>query len=209
MKPLILSTLSHTDRIDAYEVELKIHGSLKGVKIDLLWECVASKRAYLEMETQKQRAAKKAGESNKMPKILVLDLEKIGAIVQIFDELGITVLTDHKLERPSGAWLTSMQANLKDYRLPSQSPINWSISEADAWGEKFTFTAVPEELSHITSLSERRRSWLERFRLMYLNGILADDMGLGKTLQAIVAITQYRMKKESSVAHCLPHFSSL
>src|ERR1700722_17337887 len=38
--------------------------------------------------------------------------------------------------------------------------------------------------------------WLERLRLMYLNGILADDMGLGKTLQAIVALTQHMKNKQ-------------
>ena len=36
-------------------------------------------------------------------------------------------------------------------------------------------------------------SWLERLRQMHLSGILADDMGLGKTLQAITAITQYKI----------------
>ncbi|EKE26984.1 MAG: hypothetical protein ACD_4C00096G0001 [uncultured bacterium (gcode 4)] len=36
--------------------------------------------------------------------------------------------------------------------------------------------------------------WLERLRMMCLNGILADDMGLGKTLQAIIAIKQSQEK---------------
>ena len=35
-----------------------------------------------------------------MAKILVLDLERIGNIVQVFDELGIELLEDHKIERP-------------------------------------------------------------------------------------------------------------
>ena len=40
--------------------------------------------------------------------------------------------------------------------------------------------------------------WLERLRVMYLNGILADDMGLGKTVQAISAITQNHKKNSDS-----------
>ena len=106
-----------------YEIELKIHGSLKGAKIDLLWECVASKRAYLEMEIQKQRAAKKAAKAISFQKFLVLDLEKIGAIVQLFDELGIAVLTDHKLERPLWSLANIDADHFKDL------PVTFSISE--------------------------------------------------------------------------------
>jgi SNF2 family DNA or RNA helicase len=191
-------SLSHTSRIDVYEIDLKIHGSLKGAKIDLLWECVASKRAYLEMETQKQRAAKKAGESNKMPKILVLDLEKIGAIVQLFDELGITTLVDHKLERPLWSLANIDASHFKGL------PVKFSISDKlvdirkQMLGEKkLTFTAVPDEVqATLRPYQKDGVNWVERLRMMYLNGILADDMGLGKTLQAIVAIAQYRMKKK-------------
>jgi len=192
-------SLTHTSRIDMYQIDLKIHGSLKGAKIDLLWECVASKRAYLEMETQKQRAAKKAGESNKLPKILVLDLEKIGAIVQLFDELGITVLTDHTLERPLWSLANIDATHFKDL------PVTFTISDKlvdirkQMLGEKkLTFTEVPMEVqATLRPYQKDGVNWVERLRLMYLNGILADDMGLGKTLQAIVAIAQYRMKKKA------------
>ncbi len=191
--------LTHTSRIDMYEIELKIHGALKGAKIDLLWECVASKRAYLEMETQKQRAAKKAGEGSKLPKILVLDLEKIGAIVQLFDELGITILTDHKLERPLWSLANIDASHFKDL------PVTFTISEKlidirkQMTGEKkLTFTDVPMEVqATLRPYQKDGVNWVERLRVMYLNGILADDMGLGKTLQAIVAIAQYRMKKKA------------
>lgn len=191
--------LTHTSRIDMYQIELKIHGSLKGAKIDLLWECVASKRAYLEMETQKQRAAKKAGESNKLPKILVLDLEKIGAIVQLFDELGIAVLTDHTLERPLWSLANIDASHFKDL------PVTFTISDKlvdirkQMLGEKkLSFTEVPMEVqATLRPYQKDGVNWVERLRLMYLNGILADDMGLGKTLQAIVAIAQYRMKKKA------------
>jgi SNF2 family DNA or RNA helicase len=191
--------LTHTSRIDMYEIEIKIHGSLKGARIDLLWECVASKRAYLEMETQKQRAAKKAGESNKLPKILVLDLEKIGAIVQLFDELGIAVLTDHKLERPLWSLANIDASHFKDL------PVTFTISDKlvdirkQMLGEKkLSFTEVPGEVqATLRPYQKDGVNWVERLRVMYLNGILADDMGLGKTLQAIVAIAQYRMKKKA------------
>jgi SNF2 family DNA or RNA helicase len=191
--------LTHTSRIDMYEIEIKIHGSLKGARIDLLWECVASKRAYLEMETQKQRAAKKAGESNKLPKILVLDLEKIGAIVQLFDELGIAVLADHKLERPLWSLANIDASHFKDL------PVTFTISDKlvdirkQMLGEKkLSFTEVPVEVqATLRPYQKDGVNWVERLRVMYLNGILADDMGLGKTLQAIVAIAQYRMKKKA------------
>ncbi len=191
--------LTHTSRIDMYEIEVKIHGSLKGARIDLLWECVASKRAYLEMETQKQRAAKKAGEGSKLPKILVLDLEKIGAIVQLFDELGIAVLADHKLERPLWSLANIDASHFKDL------PVTFTISDKlvdirkQMLGEKkLSFTEVPMEVqATLRPYQKDGVNWVERLRLMYLNGILADDMGLGKTLQAIVAIAQYRMKKKA------------
>jgi hypothetical protein len=91
--------LNETSRIDVYEIELTVKGAMKGVKMDLLWECIASKRAFIEIESTRSKT-KKPGEGNKMPKILVLDLEKTATIFQLFDELGITVLDNHKLERP-------------------------------------------------------------------------------------------------------------
>ncbi len=191
--------LSHTSRIDVYEIELKVHGSLKGAKMDLLWECLASKRAYLEMENPKARLTKKAGEGNKLPKILVLDLEKIGGVVQLFDELGIAVLTDHKLERP--IWSL---ANIDADQFKGL-PVKFSISDQlveirkQMLGEiRLEFTQVPEEVqATLRPYQLEGVNWVERLRMMYLNGILADDMGLGKTLQAIVAIAQYRMKKKA------------
>ncbi len=54
---------------------------------------MASKRAFIELDTPKARA-KKGIEGNRLSKILVLDLERISAIVQLFDELGIKILED-------------------------------------------------------------------------------------------------------------------
>jgi len=187
--------LSHTDRVDVYKIDLQVKGALKGIKMDLLWECIASKRAYLEMENPRNRGKK---EGSKIPKILVLDLEKMGALVQLFDELGIDVLNDHVLERP----LWSL-ANIDGSQFKGL-PVTFSISDKlvdirkQMLGEKkLSFTPVPDDIqAKLRPYQAEGVNWLERLRMMYLNGILADDMGLGKTLQAIVAIAQYRLKKK-------------
>ncbi len=187
--------LSHTDRVDVYKIDLQVKGALKGIKMDLLWECIASKRAYLEMENPRNRGKK---EGSKIPKILVLDLEKMGALVQLFDELGIDVLNDHVLERP----LWSL-ANIDGSQFKGL-PVTFSISDKlvdirkQMLGEKkLSFTPVPDDIqAKLRPYQSEGVNWLERLRMMYLNGILADDMGLGKTLQAIVAIAQYRLKKK-------------
>ncbi|MBP7074836.1 MAG: DEAD/DEAH box helicase family protein, partial [Rhabdochlamydiaceae bacterium] len=187
--------LSHTDRVDVYKIDLQVKGALKGIKMDLLWECIASKRAYLEMENPRNRGKK---EGSKIPKILVLDLEKMGALVQLFDELGIDVLNDHVLERP----LWSL-ANIDGSQFKGL-PVTFSISDKlvdirkQMLGEKkLSYTPVPDDIqAKLRPYQAEGVNWLERLRMMYLNGILADDMGLGKTLQAIVAIAQYRLKKK-------------
>jgi SNF2 family DNA or RNA helicase len=193
--------LKHTAKIDLYEVELKVDGSLKGVKIDQLWECIASKKAFIELEAVKGK--KKTNEGGKLSKILVLDLERMSAIVQLFDELGITLLDDHLLERPLWS-LASIEASQFE-----GLPIEFSITEQlcdirrQMLGEKqLTLSEIPQEIkATLRSYQGEGVRWIERLRLMYLNGILADDMGLGKTLQAIVAITQlYNKKKKASIS---------
>jgi SNF2 family DNA or RNA helicase len=183
--------LNETSRIDVYEIDLKVKGAMKGVKMDLLWECIASRRAFIEIESSRGKGKK---EGSKMPKILVLDLEKTGAVFQLFDELGINVLDDHKLERP----LWSL-ANI-DASHFAGLPVDYKIGDKlvdirkQMIGEKLlSFSPIPEEIqASLRSYQREGVNWIERLRMMYLNGILADDMGLGKTLQAIVAITQYR-----------------
>ncbi len=189
--------LSHTPKIAIYQIDLKVDGALKGVRMDQLWECIASKRAFIELETSKVRN-KKAGEGNKMPKILVLDLERIGNIVQLFDEMNIQVLEDHILERPLWSLASIEAAQFEGL------PVNFSITEQlldirrQMLGEKnIKLSEVPAEVNAtLRTYQTEGVRWIERLRLMYLNGILADDMGLGKTLQAIVAISQLRKKKK-------------
>ena len=50
--------LSHTDGIDLYEIDLKIDGALRGVRVDQLWECVGSKRAFIELDSPKSKGKK-------------------------------------------------------------------------------------------------------------------------------------------------------
>ncbi len=94
--------LRETERIDEYEVELTVDGHLNGVTVDLLWDCLASRRAFIEF-VKKQPAKKKGspdGSGKIMNKILVLDLEKLAPVVQIFDEIGINRLDNHVERRP-------------------------------------------------------------------------------------------------------------
>ncbi len=182
--------LSESKRADSYQVSLKVDGYLKGTALDLLWDCVAAKKRFLELDSPKNR--KKGG----MPRILVLDLEKVSPIVQLFDEIGITKLTDHIEDRPLWS-LTTVQA--KDF---NDLPVKFSMSsklkiiQKQLLGEKTLAppSAIPSQIqATLRNYQSDGVHWLERLRQMYLGGILADDMGLGKTLQAIIAITQSKL----------------
>lgn len=179
------------DRIDAYQIRLKVHGPLKGVRMDSLWDCIASKRAFLELDTQKNKTRKADG--SKLGKILVLDLERIVPVVHLFDELGIEMLDDHTLERP--LWSLANMDKSAFNELPVKFSMDDKLQEIrkQILGEKVvTFSSVPKDIqATLRSYQMEGVHWLERLRSMYLSGILADDMGLGKTLQAIVALSQY------------------
>jgi SNF2 family DNA or RNA helicase len=190
--------LSHTEKVDIYEIDLIVDGALKGIRVDLLWECMASKKAFIELDAPKNKA-KKGSEGAKLPKILVLDLDRISGVVQLFDELGIAVLDDHKLERP--LWSLASIDGSQFEGLPVQFSISDKLVDIrkQMLGEKhLSFSPVPTAIqATLRAYQAEGVRWLERLRLMYLNGILADDMGLGKTLQAIVAITQNLGKKRT------------
>ena len=184
-----------TNKVDAYEIQLKVQGSLKGIKLDQLWDCIAAKKAFIELAAPK--SSNKKAEKAKLAKILVLDLERITGVVQAFDELGITVLEDGKLERP----LWSL-ANVDEGHFEAM-PVKFSISDKlveirkQLLGEiKLKTSPVPKEVdANLRSYQMEGVYWLERLRSMYLGGVLADDMGLGKTLQAIVALSQLHKEK--------------
>lgn len=189
--------LSHTGRIDAYEIELIVDGALKGVRVDQLWECMGAKRSFIELDSPKAKN-KKAGEGGKMPKILVLDLERLSGVIQLFDEMGIEVMENNKIERP----LWSL-ANIDAAQFEGL-PVTFAMTEKlieirkQMLGEKtLQFSPVPSEVkATLRAYQQEGVRWLERLRLMFLSGILADDMGLGKTLQAIVALTQHKSSKK-------------
>ena len=93
--------LKETDRIDVYEVNLKVDGHLEGVSLDILWDCLTMRRGFIEMNAKKSTKKKADVDSSKRPhKILVLNLDKLAPIVHLFDEIGIKDLTNHREERP-------------------------------------------------------------------------------------------------------------
>jgi SNF2 family DNA or RNA helicase len=191
--------LSHTSRIDAYEIELIVDGALKGVRLDQLWECMGAKRSFIELDTPKAKG-KKSAEGSKMPKILVLDLDRLNGVIQLFDEMGIEVMENYKMERPLWS-LANIDASQFE-GLPVEFTMTEKLIEIrkQMLGEKLlTFSEVPSDVKAVLrGYQQEGVRWLERLRLMFLNGILADDMGLGKTLQAIVALTQHMKKKSGN-----------
>lgn len=184
-----------SEQIDVYEVELKVDGFLKGTRIDLLWDCIAAKKRFLELHAP-QQVKKKRG-ANKIPRILILDLDKMAPLVQIFDEIGLTKLENHIERRPLWS-LTCVN--------PSQFqalPVKFSMTDRlqkvqkQILGETgFNPQSIPEKIqATLRKYQIEGVHWLEKLRKMHLNGVLADDMGLGKTLQAIIAITQSKLEK--------------
>lgn len=178
--------LSEADKVNAFNVELKVNGYLKGTSLNLLWDCLASKKRFLELPTPHK------SKSKSLARILVLDLEKIAPIVQIFDEIGLAKLDNHLQERPLWS-LTSIQPALFE-KLPVKFTMTQKLKQIQKQllGEaEFSTQGVPQEIqATLRGYQLEGVRWLERLRRMHLGGILADDMGLGKTLQAIIAITQ-------------------
>lgn len=193
-------TLDQGKSVGFYSVDLVVSGALKGIKLELLWECVGAKRAYIELDATKSRAK---DASVRFSKILVIDLEKIGKIVQLFDELGIRKLDDHTEQKP--LWnLTTI-----DPTAFAGLPVDFSITpsllaiRSQMLGETaIEASPIPKELkASLRPYQKEGVHWLEKLRMMYLNGILADDMGLGKTVQAVCAITQHHLQCKN--AHSL------
>jgi SNF2 family DNA or RNA helicase len=198
-------SLKETNRIDFYEVDLKVDGHLNGVTVDLLWECLLSKRSFIEL-ARKKGPRRKTGlddsNNSKTNKILVLDLEKLAPVVKVFDEIGINQLDDHKEERP--LWSLASIETVQFEGLPIEFSMTNRLKEIQ---EQMlgTRSMIAGEVPSVIQATLRGYqtegvNWLERLRTMHLNGILADDMGLGKTVQAIIAITQQKIAYPSSIA---------
>jgi SNF2 family DNA or RNA helicase len=187
-------SLDAGDTVGYYDLDLKVNGALKGVKMELLWECVSVKRSYIEIDTVRPASG------SRFSKILVIDLDKIGRLIQLFDELGIKKLDNVVEKRP--LWnLAAIDPQVFD-----GLPVDFEMKEkllqirSQMLGEtRFESAPIPGEIqAELRPYQVDGVHWLERLRLMYLNGILADDMGLGKTLQAIIAITQHHNKYRES-----------
>lgn len=196
--------LKETNRIDMYEVDIKINGYLNGTTVDLLWDCLASKRAFIELSSGKKAGrGKKSKDDSKAPhKILVLDLEKIAPVVQIFDELGINRLDDHVEQRPLWSLASIDEEQFEGLPIKfTMSPKLKEIQQQMLGQTPYTAKEVPKAIqASLRNYQVEGVRWLDRLRNMHLNGILADDMGLGKTLQAIIAITQYKQEHPSSLS---------
>lgn len=194
-------SLSHTQRVDMYEIEIKVEGGLSGIRISRLWECILARRSYLELESKKTKQRNRGKGTNKIPKILIIDLEKTAQIVQLFDEMGIEKLENHKLQYPIWSLANIDAEQFKG--LPVTFQITKKLMEIrkQMLGEtKLEFSPIPATIhGTLRPYQIEGIQWLERIRMMYLNCILADDMGLGKTFQAIVALAQSKNEQCSMV----------
>ncbi|MCP5468974.1 MAG: SNF2 helicase associated domain-containing protein [Chlamydiales bacterium] len=183
--------LSTSKKVSSYAVQLQVNGYLKGVRLDLLWDCIAAKRRFVEIDQGK----------TKLPRILVLDLEKIIPVIQLFDEIGLKKLEDYTEYRPLWSLTTLSATQFKGL------PVTFSMSkelkeiQQQILGEKeIVFDPVPTSINAtLRNYQLEGVHWLQRLRAMHLGGILADDMGLGKTLQAIIAIVQSRKERASLI----------
>lgn len=188
--------LDASDAVGYYELDLKVDGALKGAKLDLLWECVGAKRAYIEIDATRQV------QNARFSKILVLDLDRISKLVQLFDEVGIKKLEDIVEKRP--LWNLATIDPKAFNGLPVEFTMKPKLLQirSQMLGEtRFESSPLPKEIhAELRPYQTEGVHWLERLRMMYLNGILADDMGLGKTLQAIVAITQFHNKNKEALS---------
>lgn len=185
-------TLKESKRVDTYLISLQVKGHLRGVRIDLLWDCICGGKRFLELKNQ--------GSGKKMPRILVLDLEKLTPIIQLFDELAIEVLENNSFERP--LWSLISVDEKRCAALPLQFSMSKKLQELreQIVGEK---ELTPSKISDnvqatLRSYQKEGVEWLTKLRKMHLNGILADDMGLGKTLQAICILSAQIEEKEES-----------
>ena len=190
--------LKETDRIDQYEAHIKVEGYLNGFTLDLLWECLSTKRAFVELARKKSTKKKET----KSHKILVLELDKLAPIIQLMDDLGIKQLGDHVQACP--LWSLS-SIDVSDYKgLPIEITMTNKlklIQEQMLGIASAGSSPIPKVIkASLRTYQNEGVNWLNRLRDMHLNGILADDMGLGKTLQSIIAITQHKIDNPKSIS---------
>ena len=183
-----------------YELELTVDGHLNKVQLDQLWDCISSRKTFIELEGGKGKRGRKAKTSStpqsKLPKILILNLDTLTPLVQLLDELGINQVETQNKKLP--LWSLATLHTVDFEKLPCSIEITdtlLNIQQQLLGQSAIEFTPVPKEVkASLRNYQVDGVKWVERLRSMYLSGILADDMGLGKTLQAISAITQHHQK---------------
>ncbi len=188
-------TFKEGPRFDCFIAELKVDGHLKGVTLDRLWDVITSKRNFIELDAKSpiDKKGRRTRAGQRLQKTLVLDLDRLTPLVQLFDEIGLKTLDDHEQERPLWS-LASVQSDtfaglpVEVHISPKLQEIQKQILGESALQSSPIPTSVCAELHNYQVEGVH---WLERLRRMHLSGILADDMGLGKTVQAITAITQH------------------
>lgn len=173
--------------VGSFQMELVIDGDLTGVKMDLLWDCIASKKKFIEMNLQKT----KTKNTTQKGKFLVLNLERLSPIVQLLDEIGVDALENFTSEKP--LWnlihLTEDRFLGLDIEVEITDGLQ-QIQKEMLSTEPLEQATVPSNIkADLRSYQKEGVAWLGRLRSMHLGGVLADDMGLGKTLQAICAVS--------------------
>ena len=131
---------------------------------------MSAKRSFIELDPPKPKG-KKAAEGNKIPKILVLDLDRLNGVIQFFDEIGIEIFEEHKMESSFGILPISiplafdglpvefaMSDKLIEIRKQMLGELSCSFSDFQAL--KATLRAYQLEGVH----------WLERLRSCILTG---------------------------------------
>ncbi|MEX1012230.1 MAG: SNF2-related protein [Waddliaceae bacterium] len=194
--------LKDTELVNEYELELTVKGPLKGTSVNTLWDCLATKKQFIELSKQEARGPGRRKKNAPLPKILVLDLDRLAPVIQVFDEIGITELDDHTQRRPLWS-LTSIHE--EDFeKLPIQLSMTKklkSLQQQLLGSFSFEPEAVPATIqAQVREYQVEGVQWIERLRRMHLNGILADDMGLGKSLQTIIALTQNKKNNKAALS---------
>ncbi|GAB4233623.1 MAG: DEAD/DEAH box helicase [Chlamydiales bacterium] len=191
--------LKENAQVDSYDVTLKINGHLNGFTVDHLWDCLASKRSFIEL-VKKKGTKRKGTSKGANHKFLVLDLEKIAPVVQFFDEIGIVKLEDHTETRPLWSLASITEDQFKELPIDvTMSPKLKEIQKQMLGQLPVDVDVIPTDVkASLRPYQKEGIEWLSKLRNMHLNGILADDMGLGKTIQAITALTQFKEKQHNA-----------
>ena len=197
MIPFSNSACVKQTRVDLYEVEIEVEGYLQGVTVDLLWDCLTSKRAFIELSAKKAGAGvKRKAEESKAPIKFWCSISKDWPRLSKFSmKWELIVWTTTWSSALCGVWPALMSNNLKVCRLNFQFLRNCRKFNSKC-SDISLMMRLPSHSNPSLSaqLPDRRDQWLDRLRSMHLNGILADDMGLGKTLQAITTLTQFKLE---------------